>query len=63
MPTQIPFLDTMFETLNTRVAESAVGRWFRLDGSGHPKQREGSLFTVSAPLKFGSYALTDSVLD
>ncbi|CAE6466020.1 unnamed protein product [Rhizoctonia solani] len=36
----------MFETLNTRVAESAVGRWFRLDGSGHPKQREGSLFTT-----------------
>ncbi|CAE6412824.1 unnamed protein product [Rhizoctonia solani] len=36
----------MFESLNTRVAESAVGRWFRLDGSGHPKQREGSLFTT-----------------
>ncbi|KAG8679774.1 hypothetical protein FRC11_003311, partial [Ceratobasidium sp. 423] len=36
----------MFETLNTKVAESAVGRWFRLDGSGHPKQREGSLFTT-----------------
>ncbi|KAH7338449.1 purine transporter [Rhizoctonia solani] len=36
----------MFETLNTRVAESAIGRWFRLDGSGHPKQREGSLFTT-----------------
>ncbi|KAG8756926.1 hypothetical protein FRC12_010433 [Ceratobasidium sp. 428] len=36
----------MFETLNTKVAESAVGRWFRLDGSGHPRQREGSLFTT-----------------
>ncbi|CAE6519076.1 unnamed protein product [Rhizoctonia solani] len=36
----------MLETLNTKVAESAVGRWFRLDGCGHPKQREGSLFTT-----------------
>ncbi|CAE6451696.1 unnamed protein product [Rhizoctonia solani] len=36
----------MFEGLNAKVAESAVGRWFRLDGSGHPKQREGSLFTT-----------------
>ncbi|KAG9125298.1 hypothetical protein FRC07_008194 [Ceratobasidium sp. 392] len=36
----------MFEALNTKVAESAVGRWFRLDGSGHPRQREGSLFTT-----------------
>ncbi|KAF8754688.1 Permease family [Rhizoctonia solani] len=36
----------MFEGLNVKVAESAVGRWFRLDGSGHPKQREGSLFTT-----------------
>ncbi|KAK5632392.1 hypothetical protein RRF57_008107 [Xylaria bambusicola] len=30
--------------INEKVARSAAGRWFRLDGSGHPKQRKGSLF-------------------
>ncbi|KAI0521146.1 purine transporter [Xylaria bambusicola] len=30
--------------INEKVARSAVGRWFKLDGSGHPKQRKGSLF-------------------
>ncbi|OAG12279.1 xanthine/uracil permease family protein-like protein [Paraphaeosphaeria sporulosa] len=29
---------------NDSVAKSAVGRWFRLDGSGHPKARAGSRF-------------------
>ncbi|KND92521.1 putative xanthine/uracil permease [Tolypocladium ophioglossoides CBS 100239] len=29
---------------NVRVAKSPVGRWFRLDGSGHPKERKGSYF-------------------
>lgn len=31
----------------TQVADSAVGRWFRLEGSGHPREREGSRFMVS----------------
>ncbi|KAI1349906.1 purine transporter [Xylaria sp. FL0043] len=35
---------TFMNTINEKVARSAVGRWFRLDGSGHPKQRKGSLF-------------------
>ncbi|RYP66144.1 hypothetical protein DL770_008862 [Monosporascus sp. CRB-9-2] len=31
---------------NLRVAKTPVGRWFRLEGSGHPKERKGSyLFT------------------
>ncbi|KAJ6783077.1 hypothetical protein PWT90_06077 [Aphanocladium album] len=30
--------------LDTRVAKSFVGRWFRLDGSGHPRERKGSYF-------------------
>ncbi|KAK7946491.1 uncharacterized protein PG986_010812 [Apiospora aurea] len=34
------------ETLNTKVAAGPVGRWFRLDGSGHAKTRKGSLFTT-----------------
>ncbi|EJD38349.1 xanthine/uracil permease [Auricularia subglabra TFB-10046 SS5] len=34
------------DNLNTRVADSAVGRWFRLDGSGHPGARAGSKFTT-----------------
>lgn len=29
---------------NLKVAKSPVGRWFRLDGSGHPKERKGSYF-------------------
>jgi len=34
------------DRLNARVADSIVGRWFRLEGSGHPKEREGSRFTT-----------------
>ncbi|KAI0487666.1 purine transporter [Xylaria cf. heliscus] len=30
--------------INEKVARSAVGRWFKLDGCGHPKERKGSLF-------------------
>ncbi|KAJ5658663.1 xanthine/uracil permease [Penicillium longicatenatum] len=29
---------------NLRVARSPVGRWFRLENSGHPKERKGSFF-------------------
>ncbi|KAL7922794.1 hypothetical protein ACQKWADRAFT_291418 [Trichoderma austrokoningii] len=32
------------DTVNGKVARSPVGRWFRLEGSGHPKERKGSLF-------------------
>ncbi|KAG5955752.1 hypothetical protein E4U58_006965 [Claviceps cyperi] len=32
------------ESTNAKVARSAVGKWFRLDSSGHPKERKGSLF-------------------
>lgn len=31
-------------TVNDKVAKSAAGRWFRLDGSGHPRARPGSYF-------------------
>lgn len=31
-------------TINALVADSVVGRHFRLEGSGHPKEREGSRF-------------------
>jgi AGZA family xanthine/uracil permease-like MFS transporter len=33
------------KSLNNAVARSAVGRYFKLDGSGHPLAREGSVFT------------------
>lgn len=29
-----------------QVADSVIGRWFRLEGSGHPREREGSRFMV-----------------
>ncbi|KAF9064752.1 xanthine/uracil permease [Rhodocollybia butyracea] len=32
------------DRLNAQVAYSPVGRWFRLEGSGHPKERLGSRF-------------------
>ncbi|ATY62179.1 Xanthine uracil vitamin C permease [Cordyceps militaris] len=32
------------ENTNARVAKSFVGRWFRLDGCGHPRERKGSYF-------------------
>lgn len=32
------------QRINEKVANSAVGRWFRLDGSGHKKARRGSYF-------------------
>ncbi|TFK51558.1 hypothetical protein OE88DRAFT_1801488 [Heliocybe sulcata] len=35
---------TWADRINAHVANSAFGRWFRLEGSGHPKEREGSRF-------------------
>ncbi|KAJ7585632.1 permease family-domain-containing protein [Mycena floridula] len=35
-----------FDRLNAHVADSFVGRWFLLEGSGHPKERIGSRFTT-----------------
>ncbi|KAF2204572.1 xanthine/uracil permease family protein-like protein [Delitschia confertaspora ATCC 74209] len=32
------------EHTNVRIARSPVGKYFRLDGSGHPKERKGSNF-------------------
>ncbi|RSL93211.1 hypothetical protein CEP52_013361 [Fusarium oligoseptatum] len=32
------------ENTNRKIAASAVGRWFQLDGSGHPRERKGSAF-------------------
>ncbi|PBK98553.1 xanthine/uracil permease [Armillaria gallica] len=31
---------------SSKVADSFVGRWFKLEGSGHPKERLGSRFTT-----------------
>ncbi|KAJ4191047.1 Hypothetical protein NCS54_00444100 [Fusarium falciforme] len=32
------------ENTNRKIAASPVGRWFQLDGSGHPRERKGSAF-------------------
>ncbi|KAL2135036.1 hypothetical protein VTI74DRAFT_10073 [Chaetomium olivicolor] len=32
------------DKINQSVATSVVGRWFKLDGCGHPKERKGSYF-------------------
>jgi len=38
---------TIIDKINAAVALSPVGTWFRLEGCGHPKEREGSRFLVS----------------
>ncbi|TDL20422.1 hypothetical protein BD410DRAFT_725833 [Rickenella mellea] len=35
---------TFVDKINAQVANSAVGRWFRLEGCGHPRERVGSRF-------------------
>ncbi|KAE9980581.1 hypothetical protein EG328_000218 [Venturia inaequalis] len=35
---------TWVHKFNLRVAQSAFGKYFRLEGSGHPKERKGSFF-------------------
>lgn len=37
---------TIVDRINATVALSPVGSWFRLEGSGHPREREGSRFTT-----------------
>ncbi|KAF3352817.1 hypothetical protein VDGD_04934 [Verticillium dahliae] len=32
------------DTINNKVARSRAGRWFKLDGCGHPRERKGSKF-------------------
>lgn len=32
------------QNTNQKIAKSAIGRWFQLDGSGHRKERKGSYF-------------------
>ncbi|KAF9267194.1 xanthine/uracil permease [Marasmius fiardii PR-910] len=34
------------DRLNAQVADSFIGRWFKLEGSGHPRERIGSRFTT-----------------
>ncbi|RXW14769.1 hypothetical protein EST38_g11084 [Candolleomyces aberdarensis] len=40
-------MSTLFERINDRVARTAFGRWFKLEGSGAKKERAGSRFTIS----------------
>ena len=37
---------TIIDRIDAAVALSPVGTWFRLEGCGHPKEREGSRFLV-----------------
>ncbi|KAL5522040.1 hypothetical protein ACEPAF_1896 [Sanghuangporus sanghuang] len=37
---------SFIDRFNARIADTAFGRWFRLEGSGHPKQRVGSRFST-----------------
>jgi len=46
MPSLLQRWPATRDALNDRVARSAVGHWFRLEGCGHPLQRPGSRFTT-----------------
>ncbi|KAJ7928603.1 permease family-domain-containing protein [Mycena leptocephala] len=46
-----------FDLLNAHVADSFVGRWFRLEGSGHPKERIGSRFTTEIRAGLTTWAM------
>ncbi|KAH8827192.1 hypothetical protein DL96DRAFT_1238404 [Flagelloscypha sp. PMI_526] len=39
-------MPSIFDKVNAHIAYSFVGRYFRLEGSGHPKERVGSRFLV-----------------
>src|SRR5687768_3939630 len=39
-------LAVLISKLNHKVADSPFGRYFRLDGCGHKKEREGTKFTT-----------------
>ncbi|RPD56806.1 xanthine/uracil permease [Lentinus tigrinus ALCF2SS1-7] len=47
---------SFIDRLNARVADSFVGRHFRLEGSGHPKEREGSRFLTEIRAGFTTWA-------
>ncbi|KAJ7874698.1 permease family-domain-containing protein [Mycena olivaceomarginata] len=46
-----------FDLLNAHIADSFVGRWFRLEGSGHPKERIGSRFTTEIRAGLTTWAM------
>lgn len=48
--------------LNTRVADSFVGRYFRLEGSGHPKTREGAVFTTELRAGLTTFAAMSYII-
>ncbi|KAJ6593685.1 permease family-domain-containing protein [Mycena capillaripes] len=45
------------DLLNAHIADSFVGRWFRLEGSGHPKERIGSRFTTEIRAGLTTWAM------
>ncbi|THH04520.1 hypothetical protein EW146_g10154, partial [Bondarzewia mesenterica] len=43
-PVPLLYMITIFDRVNAIVADSIVGRWFQLEGSGAAREREGSRF-------------------
>ncbi|KAG8902829.1 hypothetical protein FRB99_004070, partial [Tulasnella sp. 403] len=48
--------------LNVRISDSPVGRYFRLDGSGHPKTREGAVFTTELRAGLTTFAAMSYII-
>lgn len=45
-PSSVFSMAAWMDKLNVRVARSAFGRYFQLEGSGHRRERKGTLFTT-----------------
>ena len=46
LPVSLVQMAGIIHNLNDRVARSSFGRYFLLEGSGHPKERRGARFTT-----------------
>ncbi|PWN39109.1 hypothetical protein IE81DRAFT_326861 [Ceraceosorus guamensis] len=55
-------LDSWSDKLNNSIATSAVGRWFKLEGCGHPLERKGAKFTVEVRAGFVTFAAMAYIL-
>ena len=46
LPVSLVQMTGFMNRLNDHIARSVFGRYFRLEGSGHPKERKGARFTT-----------------
>ncbi|KAG9014279.1 hypothetical protein FRB94_013589 [Tulasnella sp. JGI-2019a] len=57
-----PPRSSLTDRLNARIADSRIGRHFRLDGSGHPKTRAGAVFTTELRAGLTTFAAMSYII-